>query len=100
MKEYIKTIPEILHSMGYREMKENIFGKPIAYSIFMVVLKENEVVWSNMFANNEKYYVWDSNTIPKEDFDINFIKDCENETNISFHNNRNTSFEFGIYFGL
>lgn len=100
MTEYVKTIPEILYSMGYREMEKNVFGKPIAYSIFIVVLKENEIVWSNRFKNNEEFYVWDTDIISKEDFTIDFIKDCENETNISFHDNCNTSFEFGIYFGL
>lgn len=94
-KDYIRSIPEILHSMGYREMKPNLFGKPIAYSIFIVLILEDSIKWMNRFKNNDEILVWNSDTISKEDFTIDFIKDCENETNVSMHGN-DTSFEFGL----
>ena len=53
-KDYIRSIPEILHSMGYREMKPNLFGKPIAYSIFIVLILEDSIKWMNRFKNNDE----------------------------------------------
>lgn len=94
-EQYIKTIPEILHSMGYREMKENLFGKPIAFSLFIILILEDSIKWMNRFKVDDKILVWDSKTISKEDFTIEFIKDCENEAAVAFHG-YNTSFEFGL----
>ena len=64
---------EILHSMGYREMANSgKFGKPIAYSLFLVVFADNTIVWQNRFKNDNEILVWNSIQIAEDEFTIEF----------------------------
>lgn len=83
MEKQRELIEQILINMGYRQMNTVIWGKPIAYSIFTVVVINDEVIWRNSFKNDDKFYVWNSEKISIEDFSIDFIKDCEYETSIN-----------------
>ena len=88
-----ELIEQALTNMGYRSMNTVIWGKPIAHSIFTVIVINDEVIWRNSFKNNDKLYVWESKKISIEDFSIDFIKDCEMHTYVNHGNS--SEFEFG-----
>lgn len=93
MEKQRESIEQALTSMGYRQMSTVIWGKPMAYSIFTVIVINDEVIWRNSFKNNDKLYVWESKKISIEDFSIDFIKDCEMYTSIDHGDS--SEFEFG-----
>ena len=55
-------IERILTRMGYRQMKENLFGKPVGYVIFTTEIIENEIIWKNRFKSNNEILLWESTT--------------------------------------
>ena len=95
MSEIKINLEEIFHKMGYRYMKDNLFGKPIAYSIFTIEIQGDCIIWKNRFKNNDEIFTWSSKKISTNDFNIEFLKDCENESSVSYHGYE-SSFEFGF----
>jgi hypothetical protein len=85
---------QILKSMGYRFMKDNKWGKPVGWHLFVVEI--DLLRWTNWFiGNNQKLLIWDSETLEKsyhEDF-MMFLKNCETHTKIYTITN-NSKFEF------
>jgi len=51
----------ILKSMGYREMKSGIFGKPIGYCLLLARIDNERWILRGFFnGQDEKLYVWAS----------------------------------------
>lgn len=53
-----------LISMGYRKIKENIFGKPFGYCIFIYELDKQKITqWFKNFTTKENL-IWKSDICP------------------------------------
>ena len=96
----MKRIKLALLKMGYREMNENVFGKPIGFHL--ITFELDKLLWTNWFkGNNNETHIWNSskydmaNIDLKDDF-LNFIKISERESNMNQGWNENSKYEFLI----
>lgn len=85
---------KVLLSMGYRQIKKDVYGKPVAMNLFMFEI--NTLIWTNWFVGrNKQQLIWESNLYePDEtvenDF-IKFLKHTEAYTRIS---DKESQYEF------
>lgn len=61
-------VRKALISMGYRKMKPDVYGKPVATSLYLVRLNGEQVEWENRFRNMKgEIAVWDREEMPAQD---------------------------------
>ncbi len=63
---------KILTKLGYREMKDSVWGKPVAYHIFLIFIDDGVLTFFNHFtgADSNKILLWD-----RKELDINDLEE-------------------------
>lgn len=95
-----EKIQQDLIKMGYRSIDMGIWGKPVAFHLF--VFNEVTLKWHNFFraANGDSICVWNSEEYKETDWEVDgepnfllFLKYTEQSTKISVRNPE-SKFEF------
>ena len=81
--------------MGYREMGScGKYAKPIGDSMFYIFELDSNIVWKNVFKNNDEILIWESHSVSIEEFNISKLKEWEKFSSIDHGDD--SSFEFGV----
>ena len=76
--------------MGYRQMQPGVWGKPLAYQIFIARKVRGEWEVINYFKGNDKLHVWDRKTFA----DLDELKYAEMEIGKIVTNGQGSEFDF------
>lgn len=76
------SIIEALASMGYRNIGQKVWAKPVAHSLF--VYKIPSEAWYQLFIASKTgtLNIYDSKTVYDDDLFIDNIKNCERSANL------------------
>jgi len=95
----MEQIKKDLIKMGYRELKEGTWAKPVAFHLFLFEL--DKMLWTNFFKGAEgSILIWNTETYKEKDWEVDgkqsflmFLKYTEQYTRIDTRN-ENSEFEF------
>jgi hypothetical protein len=91
---------EILTKMGYRQLREDVWAKPVAFHLFLFEM--DKMLWTNFFkgAKDGSICVWNTETYKEKDWEVDgkspfllFLKYTEQCTKIDVRN-VDSEFEF------
>lgn len=86
--------------MGYRELKQGVWAKPVAFHLFL--FEEDKMLWTNFFKTPDKnsICIWNSEEYKEKDWEVDgepnfllFLKYTEQYTRIDVRNTE-SHFEF------
>jgi NAD-dependent SIR2 family protein deacetylase len=96
-----ERIEQSLLKMGYRELKQGIWAKPVAFHLFLFEM--DKMLWTNFFRGTENTMcIWNTETYKEDDYKIkdsnisaflSFLKYTEQYTRIDTRN-VDSEFEF------
>ena len=97
----MKEFEDSLVKMGYREVKESTFAKPIGCGLFTYELDKR--LWTNWFKSQDKIHIWKSEEFTKsneewedhtvEEAFLSWLKVTEGLARLDY-NNSQSQFEF------